>query len=314
MAERVRLLEPQKIKKNPDNPRLIFRAKELETLEQSIADQGILVPLTVYEDGSTFRLLDGERRWRCAMRLGLSRVPVIVQPKPERLQNLMMMFAIHNARKDWDPLPTALKLQDLEKEFRRRHQRAPTEKELSGLSSLTRGEVRRLKKLLGLPPEYITELLEELEKDPTEQTLTVDQVLEATKAAELLKKSGATDNKGEERLRRAIIKKFRTGVINNTTAPRKLTRLARAVRREEVSQDDAAAVIDRLIVDKSYDIESAFQDSVEKVDFEHSFEHAISRVLTLISEHRTRRYRVGTKLRDALTDLYDSLGSFLGTE
>ena len=26
----------------------------------------------------------------------------------------MMMFAIHNARQDWDPLPTALKLEELE--------------------------------------------------------------------------------------------------------------------------------------------------------------------------------------------------------
>lgn len=39
-------------------------------------------------------------------------MPVIVQPKPDKLQNIMMMFAIHNARRDWDPLPTAYTLQE----------------------------------------------------------------------------------------------------------------------------------------------------------------------------------------------------------
>lgn len=109
MTANVELIDPAKVIPNPDNPRLIFRRKELEELEQSIASQGILVPLTVYQDGKRYVLLDGERRWRCARKLSLHRVPVIVQRKPERMQNIMMMFAIHNARRDWDPLPTALR-------------------------------------------------------------------------------------------------------------------------------------------------------------------------------------------------------------
>ena len=84
----------------------------------------------------------------------------------------MMMFAIHHARKDWDPLPTALKLQDLEREFEKQHGRKPTELQLSGLASLLRGEVRRLKKLLALPAIYREELLRELDKPRSEQVLT----------------------------------------------------------------------------------------------------------------------------------------------
>ena len=95
MAENVKLISPLKLDKNRDNPRLIFHQDELEQLEQSIAEQGILVPLTVYRDGKRFCLLDGERRWRCALKLGLDSVPVIVQPKPDRMLNLMMMFATH---------------------------------------------------------------------------------------------------------------------------------------------------------------------------------------------------------------------------
>ena len=96
----------------------------------------------------------------------------------------MMMFAIHKSRKDWDPLPTALKLADLEKEYTRRNDKKPTESELAGIASLSRGEVRRLKKLLGLPEEYRKILLAELEKPRSQQVITVDHVIEATKGAE----------------------------------------------------------------------------------------------------------------------------------
>jgi ParB/RepB/Spo0J family partition protein len=311
VADVVTLLNPHSLDRNPDNPRLVFRQDDLESLEKSIADQGILVPLTVFREGKNYRLLDGERRWRCALKLGLSKIPVIVQPKPERLQNIMMMFAIHHARTDWDPLPTALKLQDLETEFQRRHGRTPTETELAGLASLSRGEVRRLKKLLGLPEHYRKELLEELNKPRSEQVLTVDHVIEATTAAVQLRRRGIVDDKGEEKLRRAIVKKFRSGVIQSTVDPRKLARLARAVEREEVPIATAKRVTERLIEDPKYDINSAFHDSVEKVDFEHSVEQLSSRLLDALREHQRRRYGLSPSLSDALKALAREINKLL---
>jgi hypothetical protein len=48
MAATVELIDPRKVQKNPDNPRLIFQSQELNALEESIREQGILVPLTVF--------------------------------------------------------------------------------------------------------------------------------------------------------------------------------------------------------------------------------------------------------------------------
>lgn len=311
MADVVTLIAPNDLERNQDNPRLVFRQDDLDSLQKSIADQGILVPLTVFREGKRYRLLDGERRWRCALKLGLSSVPVIVQPKPERLQNIMMMFAIHHARTDWDPLPTALKLQDLEIEFQRRHGRTPTETELAGLASLSRGEVRRLKKLLGLPEHYRNELLKELDKPRSEQVLTVDHVLEATTAAFQLRRRGIVDEKGEEKLRRSIVKKFRSGVIQSTVDPRKLARLARAVEREEVPVATARRVTERLIEDPKYDINSAFHDSVEKVDFEHSVEQLSARLQDALREHKRRRYGVSEALSETLRALVREINKLL---
>lgn len=312
MPEQVRLIDPRSLERNPENPRLIFRAEELEELQKSVAQQGILVPLSVYQTGNRYFLLDGERRWRCALKLGLTKVPALVQPKPDRLQNLMMMFAIHNARKDWDPLPTALKLRDIEGEFKKRNGRNPSEAELAGLASLTRGEVRRLRKLLSLPKRYIDELLAELENPRQAQRLTVDHVLETTKGVGALRKRGiVTSDVEEEELRQAILSKFRSGIIANTVAPRKLARLARAVQRDEVSVLTARRVVNRLAKEPDYDIDRAFKQSVEQVDYEHSLEQLASRLLTSLDEHDRRGYAPTESLRGRLEQLRKRLATFL---
>jgi ParB/RepB/Spo0J family partition protein len=311
MAETIQLISPKRLHPNPENPRLVFREGDLLELEESIAEQGILVPLTVFQDGRQFVLLDGERRWRCATKLGLDTVPAVIQPKPDRLQNIMMMFAIHNTRRDWDPLPTAYKLQELEKEFSERHDRIPTEKELAGLASITRGEVRRLRNLLSLPEKYRKQLLRELEKPQSEQVLTVDHVLEATRGAAALRKREVIDSKDEDRLRQAIIDKFRTKVIDNTVAPRQLARIARGVEREEVSLPTARRVTRRLIEEPNYSINDAFTGSVEQADFEHGTEQLADRLIGRLLEHRDREYVAGDSLGASLATLRRLLDSIL---
>jgi ParB family transcriptional regulator, chromosome partitioning protein len=313
LAESIRLVAPKKIDRNPENPRLIFHQDELDALQDSIRQQGILVPLTVYRDRGEIYLLDGERRWRCALKLGLSTVPVIVQPKPDRMQNLMMMFAIHHRRNDWDPLPTAEKLEVLESLFTERQGRRPTENELAELASLRRGEVRRLKKLLKLPPLYRSELYTELAKPRSQQVITVDHVIEATNAAASLRKRGIIDDAEEEdALRRSLLAKFRTGVINNTVAPRKLAKLARAVSRNEVSAARARRVIVRLIEDTTYSIDDAFGASVAQADFEHTLEQLIERLIAKLDEHNERRYAPSERLVIAARALRRSLKEAVG--
>ncbi len=303
MAEAIRFVEPRRLSPNPDNPRLIFHADELFQLEESIKLQGILVPLTAYEDGSKLYILDGERRWRCSVKLALPRVPVNVQPKPTRLENIMMMFAIHNQRKDWDPLPSAYKLEELELEFAKRHGRPPTETQLAELASISRGEVRRLKSLLNLPEVYRDELMAELAKPRSEQVITVDHVLEATRGAAALGKRGIIDDDDEELLRRAIIAKYRSGVIKNTVAPRQLARIARAVERDELGVAVARRVTSKLIDDPGYSIDDAFKGSIEQVDFEHSVEQLAVRLADRLQEHADRDYEVGEGVEDALRHL-----------
>lgn len=312
MAESIATLETRLIKANPENPRLIFHQEELEALQESIEKQGILVPLTVYVEKSNYIILDGERRWRCAIKLGLSVVPAIVQPKPAPLQNLMMMFAIHHRRNEWDPLPTALKLQRLEELYVKKYEARPTEKQLAEIASLTRGEVRRYKKLLSLPESYIKMLMEELMKPRSQQILTVDHVLEATAAASSLRKRGVVDDVGENVLRSSIVDKFKSGVIDSTVAPRKLARLARAVEREEVSLKVASKAVGKFIANDAYTIDKLFHDTVASDDFRHSLEQLISRTEDKLSDLSSQGIEITDSLKTSLRSLSRKIKLVLG--
>jgi hypothetical protein len=72
---------------NPLNPRRVFDKLKLDILEESIRANKILVPLTVYEDRRDGHLyiLDGERRWRCAMRIERGEVSVEIPSTPNDL-------------------------------------------------------------------------------------------------------------------------------------------------------------------------------------------------------------------------------------
>lgn len=266
MAARVELIDPAKISPNPDNPRLIFRIQELEELEQSIESQGILVPLAVYSEGKKFILLDGERRWRCSRKLGLHNVPAIVQPKPERVQNIMMMFAIHNARRDWDPLPTALKLQDLERELTRSKGTKLTETELAAAASLSRGAVRRYRKILRIPKDIQKLLLKDLDDPSNKNPLSVDQVIEAVDAAEGLSEAKVIVEFEKREIIDVVIQKFRDDVIRNTVEPRKLGAIGRAVVKGELSLNVARRGVRRFLSRPKMEISELVSETIENVE------------------------------------------------
>jgi ParB family chromosome partitioning protein len=136
---------------NPHNPRRLFDETPLKTLEESIRKVGILVPLTVYRatGSQKFTILDGQRRWICAQRANLPTVPINEVAEPSVVSNITTMFQIHKLRKDWELMPTALKLGVLMDELDERR-----EKPLAELTHLDVSVVTRCKKLLWYPKKY----------------------------------------------------------------------------------------------------------------------------------------------------------------
>lgn len=258
----LRYIAPGDIDRNEDNPRLFFRSDELATLMSSIKQYGIQVPITVFAAGQRYHLIDGERRWRCADKLNLKRIPAIVQPEPSRLNNLLLMFNIHALREQWDYLTIANKLPEVIERFKDENGRAPNETELSSMTGLSRGQIRRCSFLLELPPKYKKQLLDELAKPKAEQQLSEDFFIEMERALKTVQNRVPEAVIDLDRARDALIEKFRRDVIGNITDFRKLSKIATSIANLGVKQTDAKAAI-RLILTPNNN------ESIEKVYAEH---------------------------------------------
>ena len=147
----VKKVPTNKLEPNPHNPRLLFDREPLKVLQKSIEKVGILVPLTVYmaKGMDKYTILDGQRRWICAQVIGLDNVPVNEVEEPTVAQNIVTMFQIHKLRKDWELMPTALKLEVLMDALQERKNEA-----LAIYTGLDVAVVVRCKKLLWYPKKY----------------------------------------------------------------------------------------------------------------------------------------------------------------
>ena len=109
-------LSQDKILPNPSQPRKVFQEEELEGLAQSIAENGLLQPVTVRRENGADDLIAGERRLRACKLAGLKEIPALVADcEPEDsavlalLENLqrkdLQMFeqanAIVNLLREW---------------------------------------------------------------------------------------------------------------------------------------------------------------------------------------------------------------------
>ena len=112
-----KLLPIQKVEPNRNQPRQDFDEEELEALSESLAEHGIIQPLTVRElDSGYYQIIAGERRWRAARMAGLTEVPVVVIEADD--QKVMELALIENLqRQDLNPVEEALGYRALMEDF-----------------------------------------------------------------------------------------------------------------------------------------------------------------------------------------------------
>lgn len=99
---------------DPNQPRQYFDATKLASLANSIKRIGIKEPLVVEDmkDG-TYKIVDGERRFRAAKIAGLKELPVIIEEKMPESQRLLEQFHIQEQHEGWRPHEKALAIRDI---------------------------------------------------------------------------------------------------------------------------------------------------------------------------------------------------------
>jgi len=306
-------LSPELLEPNPENPRIVFRQEEMESLMISIDNFGIQVPLTVYIDNGRYFLLDGERRWRCAKKLNLETVPALVQPKPSEFDNLVLMYNIHALREQWDYYTIASKLERVISLFEEEHDRHPTEIDLSELTGLSRGAIRRCYLLIDLPNEFKVQILEELNLPKSQQKLSEDFFIEMerslkTVCARLPQYSGSV---GE--IREVLIQKFKDKIIPAVTDFRQLSKMATAIEGLKIPETHVVSALDRIFTSNTYSIKKGFD---EAVSFEYEEKKVSRYAFSLIEffediEPKGNLSHIDKDLISALKQLHRQLGAFL---
>lgn len=137
------------IRENPRNPRTMFDEDELDELAESLQQVGVLQPvvvrpISVTEDGESFELVMGERRWRAARRAGLDRIPAIIrETRDDDLLRDALLENLH--RSQLNPLEEAAAYQQLLEDF------GCTQEELAERIGRSRPQITNTLRLMRLP-------------------------------------------------------------------------------------------------------------------------------------------------------------------
>jgi ParB family chromosome partitioning protein len=289
-------ISPDSIRPNPDNPRIIFKQKELDALKQSIFEVGILQPLIVYEPKDSPRsyiIIDGERRWRCARELNLQQIPVHIHKEPTQVQNLTMMFNIHKLRVDWELMPTALslnRLMELTGEYRVR--------EVSRMTGLSESMVRKCTQLLSFSKRHQDLVLKHEIKD--------NLLLEIYPFLRRLERNlpNLLEGRDSEKIVDDIIDKEKSGHLRTVTDIRDLSKVVDAVRHG-APKKNIEKIVNRVLDEQSFEIKDAYSLVRSLYDVDH-LTNQFSRLADEIDEFNPESVD-----RERLQHLSRSLGKLL---
>ncbi|MCQ2558780.1 MAG: ParB/RepB/Spo0J family partition protein [Oscillospiraceae bacterium] len=106
-----------KIEPRLEQPRNYFDEEALQTLSESIAQHGLIQPITVRKvENGFYQIIAGERRWRASRMAGLKEVPVrIIEADDKKVTELALVENLQ--REDLNPIEEAKGYKSLIEEY-----------------------------------------------------------------------------------------------------------------------------------------------------------------------------------------------------
>jgi len=144
-------VEVDRITPSPFQPRRTFDEAKIDELAASIRNQGIIQPLVVRRKGDGYELIAGERRWRAAMRAGLTQVPIVVRDASDH-EALQLALVENLQREDLNPIEEANGYRRLLEEFQW------SQEEMAEKVGKSRPAIANSMRLLSLPTEVQQEV------------------------------------------------------------------------------------------------------------------------------------------------------------
>lgn len=172
-----------KVEPRSQQPRKYFDEQGLQELSDSIAEHGIIQPLTVREiSGGYYQIIAGERRWRAARMAGLDEVPArIIEADDKKTMELALVENLQ--RENLNPAEEARGYKTLMEEY------GMTQEETAKRVGKSRPVIANALRLLNLP-DVVMDMLQNGEIAPgaARAILALEKSEDQIKAAETVVK------------------------------------------------------------------------------------------------------------------------------
>ncbi len=225
MSENYDEVDPRKVAfgTNPrgENAEQIHEDPTFTQLVDSVYEFGVLVPIVVHKQSKTegkkpYRLIDGERRLRAALKTSTKTIPVHVAKSGPLINDLKQAFHIHMLRKQWSSTAQTRALKLIIKELRsRRKERDDKElfRELQSVTGYTKSQLQSLRRTV----KYSKKVLDDVDNG---KLLWSHLVQFEASFVEQLKQHYPTllASLGEKAVRKVLIRKAKKKVLSSTRA------------------------------------------------------------------------------------------------
>ncbi len=189
----------EKIRPNPNQPRMKMDEDALKSLAESIKSKGLIQPIVVSEQSvDEYFIIAGERRWRAAQRAGLKKVPVLIKDySPEEILEIALIENIQ--REDLNPLEEATAYKKMMDEI------GLSQAEIASKVGKDRSTIANMIRLLNLPSDIQEDLLEaRITTGHAKAILMLEDNSQKRKLRDLIIKKGLSVRQAEEIARRLL--------------------------------------------------------------------------------------------------------------
>lgn len=201
-------IEINKIVANPDQPRREIDEDALRELADSIAQIGIVQPITLRQmDDGTYQIISGERRWRASQLAGLTSIPAYILKASD--ENVSVMALVENIqREDLNAMEIALAYSKMQQVMNL------TQEAVAEKVGKKRTTVANYLRLLKLPaPVQIALRKKQIDQGHARAILAVESPAQQVKLFNEIQKNGYSVRKVEE-----MVKEINEGTSVSNTA------------------------------------------------------------------------------------------------
>ena len=187
------ILPISKVEPRIDQPREYFDQQALQELADSIAQYGLIQPITVRKlETGYYQIIAGERRWRASRLAGLKEVPVrVIEADDRRTAELALVENLQ--REDLNPIEEAKGYKTLIEEF------GLTQEEAAKSVGRSRPSITNALRLLSLSPKVL-EMVEknELSAGHARALISISDDKKQLDAAKEVREKGLSVRKTEQ--------------------------------------------------------------------------------------------------------------------